>query len=747
MRHPELPKIPTYLPPQHAPPLPPTGRALQLTAGTTTTTSSRPSDTYWQPRPRAHKPTSNPRNRRSPTTPCHRAPIPLRPPQTRTRNTSERDRTPTAPPRPHPPPPRRDMYATLASTLAPMDAEQYYQSIQRDLPADHATLQGWKQEKRNDNEWGTEEDLLWEDTWKGTMDAFLEAAAETYPRPPGDTRHGLHALLAFHSPKHRHTITLRPVEHNPHRWTPEDDATAAITVQQSPKNPEEYHITWNDTAPHPPASPALPDVFATISAELQEAKAPQQLEEEMAQAPSPPTTQDKPRTEPLTHPITTMEPPPQHRTTPDRNWFRDLPREWAVHNGTLRWDEITPGLHTIRLHSITEPTTTWALPTDRQHLLLAVQGDATITPTGGDPVTAAPAHTVHIPPQASSAPMTVHPGPTPWQAIVITYPAPNDHTHTWQQRWEDIRGDLLQEHLGLTRTQHTLHPIQGVGQAPNSVHAPGVWAYATPINPQAAEDIKTALSIQQTQTPTSHRNTQRGYTIWWAYQDHDTLTPQPGPPPLDTNTTALLQAAAAAATQVGDPETWGPQYLVETKVAPHAEAQDKPPTPKPLQPPLKLDPTEHTPQDEWATHYIIPHTTTCKNDAAKITVTRHLPHTTQVYELTAPNVLVTRRRHDEPYTIQAEGAAATTLYTWATRGDLPHPTLHHAPSAQQTAPTRSPNTQVCTPPPRRPSTDTMRGARPPPSTTTTPSPASVPPPPECQMPPTTARSQASPRTA
>ena len=132
------------------------------------------------------------------------------------------------------PPPPKDIYATLATTLAPMDAEQYYQSVQRDLPEDHATLQGWKQEKRYDNEWGTEEDLLWDDTWNGNVDTFLEAAAETYPRPPGDTRHGLHALLAFHSWKHRHTVTLHPLDHNPHRWTPEDDATATITVQQSP---------------------------------------------------------------------------------------------------------------------------------------------------------------------------------------------------------------------------------------------------------------------------------------------------------------------------------------------------------------------------------------------------------------------------------------------------------------------------------------------------------------------------------
>ena len=347
------------------------------------------------------------------------------------------------------------------------------------------------------------------------------------------------------------------------------------------------------SATHSPASPTLRDVFATISAELQEAKAPQRRDEEMPKAPSPQTTQESPRTEHLTHPITTMELPPQHRTTPDRNGFRDLPQEWAVHNGTLRWDEITPGLQTIRPHSITEPTTTRALLTGRHHLLLTVKGDATVTPTEGDPITAAPTHTVHIPPQASSTPMAIHPGPTPWQAIVITYPTPNDHTHTWQQRWEDIWGDLLQDHLGLTRTHHTLHPVGGVGQAPHGRHTLGLWVYATPINPQAAEDIKTALSIQQAQTQTPHRNTQRGYTIWWAYQDYDTLTPKPGPPPLDNNTTALLQAAAAAATQVGAPETWGPQCLVETKVAPHAKAQEKPPSPKPLHPPLKLDPLHH----------------------------------------------------------------------------------------------------------------------------------------------------------
>ena len=110
----------------------------------------------------------------------------------------------------------------------------------------------------------------------------------------------------------------------------------------------------------------------------------------MLQAPPPPTAQERPDQEPLTHPITKVELPPQHRLTPDRNGLWDLPREWAIHNGTLWCDEIIAGLQAIRLHSITEPTTTWALPADRHHLLCTVQGDGVVTATEGDPITAAP---------------------------------------------------------------------------------------------------------------------------------------------------------------------------------------------------------------------------------------------------------------------------------------------------------------------------------------------------------------------
>ena len=116
--------------------------------------------------------------------------------------------------------------------------------------------------------------------------------------------------------------------------------------------------------------------------------------------------------------------------------------------------------------------------------------------------------------------------------------------------------------------------------------------------PKATSLLCLPLVCRRSVVLLQHPNTGRGYTIWWAYQDHDTFTPQPGPPPLDTNTTALLQAAAAAASQVGAPETWSPQYVVETKVAPHAKSQDKPPAPKPLQPPLKLNTAEDIPHNE-----------------------------------------------------------------------------------------------------------------------------------------------------
>ena len=208
----------------------------------------------------------------------------------------------------------------------------------------------------------------------------------------------------------------------------------------------------------------------------------------MPQAPLPPTAQERPHQELLTHLITKMELPPQHRTTPDRNGLRDLPRAWAPgHLGTTGGPPPPPPHHPRGCRS----------------------------PTNGGR-----AHNSSPRPRRQHTPTNIlgthddAPGPHPMASHRHHLPRPErPHTHTWQQRWEDIREDLLQEHLGLTGTHQTLHLVPGVGQAPHGMDTPGLWAYATPINPQAAEDIRTALSIRQAQTQTPQRNTQRGYTI------------------------------------------------------------------------------------------------------------------------------------------------------------------------------------------------------------------------------------------
>ena len=159
--------------------------------------------------------------------------------------------------------------------------------------------------------------------------------------------------------------------------TPSLHSTAGNTATPSPSTPsttlrtlKRHHCRHHHTARRrepcgvpshversgiaPPRLPHPPRRLRHHQRRTTRSKSPRPPDDEMPQAPSPPTAQERPHPEPLTHPITKMELPPKHRTIPDRNAFCGLPREWAIHNGTLRWDEITPGLQAIRLHSITK---------------------------------------------------------------------------------------------------------------------------------------------------------------------------------------------------------------------------------------------------------------------------------------------------------------------------------------------------------------------------------------------------------
>ena len=119
------------------------------------------------PPPQAHQQTLDPQEPDHPMQPHPVSPAATAD-QSADQQQKESDRTATRP-RLLPP---KDIYATLASTLAhPMDAEQYYQRVLQELPANRAALQGWRQTKGGDNEWGPEDNLLREDTWYGTMEA------------------------------------------------------------------------------------------------------------------------------------------------------------------------------------------------------------------------------------------------------------------------------------------------------------------------------------------------------------------------------------------------------------------------------------------------------------------------------------------------------------------------------------------------------------------------------------------------
>ena len=163
-------------------------------------------------------------------------------------------------------------------------------------------------------------------------------------------------------------------------------------------------------------------------------------------------------------------------------------------------------------------------------------------------------------------------GPHPMASHHHHHPTPNDHTHTWQQRWEDIRGDLLQEHLGLTCTQQ--NPPTGTMSRPSTTRHthPGIMGVGHAHIPTSGgrhqdRNIHPASSDPD---PAPQHPTRLHHLVGISRPQHP--HPLTSPPPLDTDTTALLQAAAASATQVAAPETLGPQYLVETKVAPHAKA-------------------------------------------------------------------------------------------------------------------------------------------------------------------------------
>ena len=108
-------------------------------------------------------------------------PYPMSPDDTEDHHEEQQQKGPACTATPPPLPPPRDIYATVASTLAqPMYSKQYHQQVLQELSATHLTIQGWTQ--GGDSESGPKDDFLWEDTY-GTLDAFLGSRSLKLSQP------------------------------------------------------------------------------------------------------------------------------------------------------------------------------------------------------------------------------------------------------------------------------------------------------------------------------------------------------------------------------------------------------------------------------------------------------------------------------------------------------------------------------------------------------------------------------------
>ena len=83
-------------------------------------------------------------------------------------------------------------------------------------------------------------------------------------------------MLSSTAPLTGAVILVMMSHHRPPPPRPQRTAVdITITIQQDSENAAGYHPPWSDPAPPLPASHTLHDIFTTISAGLQEARAPQ----------------------------------------------------------------------------------------------------------------------------------------------------------------------------------------------------------------------------------------------------------------------------------------------------------------------------------------------------------------------------------------------------------------------------------------------------------------------------------------
>ena len=580
-------------------------------------------------------------------------------------------RTPTRKMPPRPPPRERAPWTHLSNALrrhhptheASNGPAEYGASSERDLPdVTGPGLHGYTTAPPPPGT-PTQE---WEDEYAvdvTDMTAYMESVED----PEQDT---VLSLLAYHSWRWGHQVTLHRPQDGPHQWSPEQTAKWDIVLQLTPEG--FYTLTHSGPPDAAPNAQALP--LAQPQEDDADAPPPEECNWD------PPTA----TTECMPHRLTKRHLPHDYHATNDSRGRRTLPLQWASPEGTFTWGEILPGAVALTYLWL-QDAETHAQPRGT-HLLLTLEGEAAVehvhTAEREDYVTANADTAVWLHAHEHTTPPTVVPGSHPWHVVIVRLPTGADTGSAqqgWADRWAHVYASL---HEGLHRpslTSHTLQPAPTTAESHTGAAPPtGVWAYTRTLHREAAEALKTAISNHQGLVHTPHDNTQKGYTLWWHHPAPEGgLQPPADQPGIGPDLTAIARAVAAMAQQVGAPPQWAPSIIKETAARHNpAFAHFRG---RPIHPTLPdLDLPAH---DAWAVDILVPHDTAPKTGDATARITKQLPNTALHYDIPTPNVIVTHNTGRDHYYLQAtHERSPITVYTFTTYPGLQPPQHHPRPA-------------------------------------------------------------------
>ena len=289
------------------------------------------------------------------------------------------------------------------------------------------------------------------------------------------------SLLAYHSWRWGHKVTVRRPQSKPHQWSPEQTAKWDIVLQLTPQG--FYILTHSELPDAAPVAQTLP------LAQPQEDDADAPPSEECNWNPQTATTERMP------HRLTNGHLPHDYHATGDSRGRRTLPLQWASPKGTFALGEILPGATALTYLWLWDAETHTQPP--GTHLPLTLEGEAAIekvhTTEGEDYVTANADTAVWLQANEHTTPPTVVPGSHPWHVIIVqlsTRTDTGDAKQGWADRWSHLCTSL---HHGLHRpslTSHIFEPAPTTAESHTGATPPTkVWAYTRTLQRGAAEAL------------------------------------------------------------------------------------------------------------------------------------------------------------------------------------------------------------------------------------------------------------------